>query len=165
MKNFLLVEAPASRSEPFLLIYSSSDVTGSDREVEQFSRFTKWMPETKNYAYNTIKSYSERTALFLDFTFKVSKTKYVIDISHDVSQLLLRKPTIKFRLLGDRDGWDSLVLSGIRCLDDSDILQRTFLNDNLSLRQPSINVFKKIWRTKSWRVSKCLNAWWSYDRV
>ena len=76
MKNFTLEEAPASRREPFLLLHLSANVSDADREFIPFSRYAKWLSETKGYSQNTIISYCQHTARFIDYVYEASFTEY-----------------------------------------------------------------------------------------
>ncbi|WP_415902818.1 hypothetical protein ACMXYR_02760 [Neptuniibacter sp. QD29_5] len=127
MKNFILVEAPASRREPFLLIHLSPGIADTNREVEQFSRFTRWMSETKGYSYHTLKSYADRAALFLNFVFEASKTKHAIDINHDLSQIL---HSYQDYLLFGKDAGDDLAKTLADTLDRNSTISRETLSQN-----------------------------------
>ena len=73
MKHFLLVEAPSSRAESHLLLRLGRDIPDDQREVEVFSTYSRWMGETRGYATNTIQTYSEHVARFLDYLFEASQ--------------------------------------------------------------------------------------------
>lgn len=76
MNNFILVNSPASRIEPFLLLHLNSNLRTHSCEFEPFSRYARWLNETKGYANNTIRSYCEHTARFIDYVFEASYTDY-----------------------------------------------------------------------------------------
>ncbi len=77
MKNFLLVEAPSSRVESHLLLRLGANIPDDQREVQIFSTYSRWLGETKGYATNTIQSYSEHVARFLDYLFEAAKLSEV----------------------------------------------------------------------------------------
>jgi len=73
MKNFILVEAPATRKETHLLLHLSPNIKDEERELASFSHFSRWLTRGR-YSTNTIKKYSENVANFLDYLFEASRS-------------------------------------------------------------------------------------------
>lgn len=88
MKNFVLVEAPASRREPFLLLQLTPEITDAEREYETFSRFARWLVDRGGYSNSTIESYCEHAARFIDYVYEVTRSEYRLDPDFDLEFLL-----------------------------------------------------------------------------
>ncbi len=88
MKNFILVDAPASRIEPYLLLELSPDLADDEREFEPFSHFCRVLANRKGYSRATLESYAGCVARFLDYVFEASLTTYSKVNTVDIESLI-----------------------------------------------------------------------------
>ena len=88
MKNFILIGAPASRREPFLLLHLSADISDEDREFEPFSHYVNRLKNRNGYAPQTVEVYAGCVGRFIDYVYEASQTDFAKNNLVDIEDLI-----------------------------------------------------------------------------
>ncbi|THF30383.1 site-specific integrase [Pseudomonas atacamensis] len=87
MKNFILVDAPATSESRYLLIHLDPDIADQARAFEPFSHFAKWMAG-HGFSQNTEKLYAEHVGRFIDYVYEASRTTFPADVELTVQTVI-----------------------------------------------------------------------------
>lgn len=87
MKNFILVESPATSEAAYLLYHLDSGVPDDAREFKPFTNYTTWLAQ-RGYAPATVELYSEHVGRFIDYVYEASKTPFPTDIEVTIETII-----------------------------------------------------------------------------
>lgn len=87
MKNFILVDAPATSEADYLLLHLDPRVADQDREFRPFTHYTIWLAH-RGYAHNTAKVYAEHVGRFIDYVYEASKTQFPTDVEVTIQTVI-----------------------------------------------------------------------------
>lgn len=79
MKHFILVEAPLTTEENYLLLHLDPYLPDECREFKPFSHYSLWLAR-RGYAPNTEKLYAEHVGRFIDYVYEAAHTQFPVDI-------------------------------------------------------------------------------------
>lgn len=87
MKNFILIEAPATSEAAYLLYHLDSGVPDDAREFKPFTHYSTWLAG-RGYAPATVELYSEHAGRFIDYVYEASKTQFPADVEVTIETII-----------------------------------------------------------------------------
>ncbi|MBI6750750.1 tyrosine-type recombinase/integrase [Pseudomonas syringae] len=87
MKNFILIEAPATSEAAYLLYHLDPGVPDEAREFKPFTHYATWLARN-GYAPATVENYSDHTGRFIDYVYEASKTQFPADVEVTIETII-----------------------------------------------------------------------------